>query len=31
MAEILSKAVKEGKTRKAVYWVGFESEDETKH
>ncbi|MBI2293223.1 MAG: pyruvate ferredoxin oxidoreductase [Betaproteobacteria bacterium] len=27
MADILSKAVKEGKTRKTVYWVGFEAED----
>ena len=27
MADILSKAVKDGKTRKTVYWVGFEAED----
>jgi oxalate oxidoreductase subunit alpha len=27
MADILSKAVKEGKTKKTVYWVGFEAED----
>jgi len=27
VADILSKAVKEGKTRKTVYWVGFEAED----
>jgi oxalate oxidoreductase subunit alpha len=31
MAEILSKAVREGKSKKHVYWVGFESEDGTKH
>ena len=27
MAEVLSKAVQEGKTRKTVHWVGFESEE----
>ena len=27
MADILSKAVKDGKTKKTVYWVGFEAED----
>jgi hypothetical protein len=27
MADILSQAVKENRTKKAVYWVGFESED----
>jgi pyruvate ferredoxin oxidoreductase alpha subunit/oxalate oxidoreductase subunit alpha len=27
MADILSQAVKAGKTKKAVYWVGFESAD----
>ncbi len=27
MAEVLSKAVQAGKTKKTVYWVGFESED----
>jgi len=27
MAGVLSKAVQEGKTRKTVYWVGFESEE----
>jgi pyruvate/2-oxoacid:ferredoxin oxidoreductase alpha subunit len=27
MAEILSKAVQEGKTRKTVYWVGFEAKE----
>jgi hypothetical protein len=27
MADILSKAVKAGKTKKTVYWVGFEAED----
>ena len=31
MAEVLTKAVQESKTRKAVYWVGFEAEDKTKH
>ncbi len=27
MADILSKAVQDGKTKKTVYWVGFEAED----
>ena len=27
MADILSQAVKDGKTKKTVYWVGYESED----
>jgi len=27
MADILTKAVKDGQTRKTVYWVGFEQED----
>ena len=27
MADILSKAVKDGKTKKTVYWVGFEAKD----
>jgi len=27
MADILSQAVKDGKTKKTVYWVGFEAED----
>jgi pyruvate/2-oxoacid:ferredoxin oxidoreductase alpha subunit len=27
MADILSRAVTDGKTKKTVYWVGFESED----
>jgi pyruvate ferredoxin oxidoreductase alpha subunit/oxalate oxidoreductase subunit alpha len=31
MAEVLTKAVQESKTRKTVYWVGFEAEDKTKH
>lgn len=28
MAEVLTKALKEGRTRQTVYWVGFEAEDE---
>src|SRR5574341_1658495 len=28
MADVLTKAVKESRTRKTVYWVGFEAEDE---
>jgi pyruvate ferredoxin oxidoreductase alpha subunit/oxalate oxidoreductase subunit alpha len=31
MAEILSKAVREGKSKKNVYWVGFEADDATHH
>jgi len=31
MAEILSNAVRENKTRKNVYWVGFEADDGIKH
>ena len=31
MAEILSKAVREGKSKKHVYWVGFEADDATHH
>jgi hypothetical protein len=31
MAEVLTKAVQESKTRKTVYWVGFEAEEKTKH
>jgi len=31
MAEILSNAVRDGKTRKNVYWVGFEADDGIKH
>jgi pyruvate ferredoxin oxidoreductase alpha subunit/oxalate oxidoreductase subunit alpha len=27
MADILSKAVKDGKTKKTVYWVGYEAEE----
>jgi pyruvate ferredoxin oxidoreductase alpha subunit/oxalate oxidoreductase subunit alpha len=27
MADVLSKAIKAGKTKKTVYWVGFESEE----
>ena len=27
MADILSQAVKEGNTKKTVYWVGYEAED----
>jgi hypothetical protein len=27
MADVLSKAIRAGKTKKTVYWVGFESEE----
>jgi hypothetical protein len=30
MADVLTQALKEGRTRKTVYWVGFEGEEPEK-